>query len=417
MKITSNKRLRNSLFILLLFAFSCGKKQGAAPDFPILAWYGPENPRSNLNAFLQLRAAGFTLSYSGGSDREHNLADLDLAKGADLKLLLADSRIEAFLTGLDSTFEQVDNVVRDYSRHPAFWGYYLQDEPKANDFERLAVLKNHLAEKDPNHPAYINILPTYAAQAKRATFTYREYIDRYMQIVQPSLLSFEHYPIIEYGMRDDYYENLEIIRSNAANRRIPFWAMALSVAYDPYPKPEHSHLRMQLYSSLAYGAKGLQYFSFNVPKSREFRFGQALLDSTGKATPLYKDATQINQEIRRLGTTLSQLTSTGVYHNDPVPTGCAPLNQRLPIAKIEGGPFLAGFFVDSKRQKYVLLANKNYNFGAEPRITFADNVRKIIEIPKNSTPPFAVSWLEDDSERSCLILFKAGDGRLFRIVQ
>jgi len=416
-KITLIKSWGNGVMLFLLLALSCGEKSGTAPELPVLAWYGPGYTQSNLNAFLQLRAAGFTHSFSGGTDRTRNLADLDLAKEAGLKLLLADWRIEAFLTGQDSTFIKIDEVVRDYGRHPAFWGYFLLDEPNANDFERLSVLKKHLAEKDPAHPAYINILPTYAAQAKRATFTYREYIDRYMQIVQPSLLSFEHYPIIEYGMRDDYYANLEIIRSNAASRRIPFWSIALSVAYDPYPKPEHSHLRMQLYSSLAYGAKGLQYFSFNVPRSKEFRFGQALLDSTGKATPLYKDATLINQEIRKLSATLSRLTSTGVYHNSPVPTGSAPLNQRLPIAKIEGGPFLAGFFVDSKRQKYVLLVNKNYNFGAEPHITFADHVRKIVEISKNLAPPFEVGWSEDDSDRSCLILFKAGDGRLFRIVE
>ncbi len=417
MKTTFIKRFGNGMVLFCLLALACSKGPDVASDFPILAWYGPITPHSNLNAFMQLRAAGFNLSYSGDTNREHNLVDLELAKGAGLKLLLADSRIESFLTGADSTFEKIDNMVGDYARHPAFWAYYLQDEPKADDFERLAVLKKHLAEKDPGHPAYINILPTYAAQAKRATFTYREYINRYLQIVQPALLSFEHYPIIEYGMRDDYYENLEIIRSNAADRRIPFWATALSVAYDPYPKPEHSHLRMQLYSSLAYGAKGLQYFSFNVPRSTEYRFGQALLDSTGKVTSLYKDATRINQEIRKLGSLLQKLTSTGVFHNEPVPTGGAALSRRLPITKIEGGPFLAGFFVDSKKRKYVLLVNKNYNFGAEPRITFADNVRKIIEIPKNSGPAFEVGWSKDDSDRSCLILFKAGDGRLFRIVQ
>lgn len=382
-----------------------------------MAWNGPDTKRLDLSAFKEIRSAGFTICFPYYGERNLNMNALSLARSANIKLLLADKRIEAYLTKQDSTFNEIDNVVADYSRHPAFWGYFLADEPKASDFERLALLKEHLAAKDKQHPVYINLLPSYAAQAQRATFSYREYIDRFVQVVKPALLSFEHYPIIEYGMRDDYYDNLEIIRRTAMDHRIPFWSMALAIAYDPYPQPEHSHLRLQLYSGLAYGARGLHYFAYSVPTDKAYTYNQALLDSTGKPTPLFADAVRINAEIQKIGSVLGTLTSTGVFHTDPVPAGSAPINQRLPITKIEGRSILAGFFVDKKRHKYVMLVNKNYNFGSLPRVTFAPNVKTVVEIPKNNLAPSEISWDRDDSDKSYSVLLKAGDGRLFRIVE
>jgi len=32
-----------------------------------------------------------------------------------------------------------------------------------------------------------------------------------------------------------------------------------------YPQPEMSHLRIQAYTNLAYGAQGLEYFTYQTP--------------------------------------------------------------------------------------------------------------------------------------------------------
>lgn len=87
--------------------------------FPILAWYGPDRAVTSREVYRKMVEAGRPLS-------------------------------------------ELDAVIADYTRQAAFWGYYIQDEPNAARFERLGAIAAYLKTKDPRHPSYINLFPTYA---------------------------------------------------------------------------------------------------------------------------------------------------------------------------------------------------------------------------------------------------------------
>ena len=76
---------------------------------------------------------------------------------------------------------------------------------------------------------------------------------------------------------------------------------------------------------------------------------------------------------------------------------------------------LAGFFRDKHKNNYVLLVNTDMNYGKLATITFDHDVKSIIEIPKGTMPPEEYVWPKNEMEKQAALLFRAGDGRLFKI--
>ena len=393
----------------------CAKGVPVVP-FPILAWYGLDAENATVAEFQNMCQAGFSINFSDYHNRDLNCRILEAAENTEMRHLISDQRIESFRQGIDLSFAELDRVVADYKGYSSFYGYYLQDMPGTDDFQSLGALVKYLRNRDPQHPTFINLLPIYATPMEMNAPDYQTYVDEFLHTVKPSFLSFSHVPILQSGLRQDYYLNLEIIRAASLKNGIPFWAAVLSTTLDYYPQPAPSHLRMQVYSALAYGAKGLHYYRYSIPPVDNYNYTHTLMDIEGNPTKIYSFAMVINNEVKKISPVLTDLYSTGVYHSNPVPLGCSDLAADLNIIKIEGNSILAGFFKNKKKEKYVLLVNRNYNYGVKPRIYFSAETKKIIEVPKDNTNPLIIEWLDDEMEKSYPILFKAGDGRLFRLI-
>ncbi|MBN2411373.1 hypothetical protein JXQ31_06745 [candidate division KSB1 bacterium] len=383
-------------------------------DFPILAWYGPGVNKTELSAFQYMKEAGFTICYTPFGDKLSNLRLLHIADSLEFDVLLSDERLDSLITARDSIAVTIDQIVADYQAFSSLWGYMLYDKPGFTHFERLGLINKYIRERDPVHPVFINLPSIYSEPGQLEQSNYFNYVWEFIDKTNPGFLAFEHFPVTHEGLSAVYYKNLEIIRKASLDKGIPFWARILSVPHLLYPEPEHSHLRFQIYSALAYGAKGLSYFTFVTPDSQLWDYGYALLDREGVPTTTYEYAATINKEIHQLAPALVKLKSTGVYHSEPAPAGCSLPTPDLPIIRVESESILMGFF-EYKKEKYVLLVNKNYLYGARPRLYFSNKVKKIQEISKNDFKPLVVNFKSTDPEKSCNILFKAGDGRLFRI--
>ena len=94
-------------------------------------------------------------------------------------------------------------------QHPAFYGYYLTDEPKAGAFPAPGKLVAHVRERDPAHLGFINLNPTYASNTHLGTKgntveAYAEHLRQYVKIVQPALLSHDHYQFTNSGDYPEY---------------------------------------------------------------------------------------------------------------------------------------------------------------------------------------------------------------------
>src|SRR4029434_816957 len=261
-----------------------------ATGFPILAWSGPPVAETNADRYRELAEAGFTHNFSGFSNVDGMQKALDVAQAAGIKQFIS----------IPELLRDPEKVAERFKDHPALAGYYLRDEPSVADFPALAKWTRRIQAVDSIHPSYINLFPNYANGQQLGTATYQEHLDRFIKEVPVPVISFDHYPVVGSSLRDEWYENLERVSATAKAAKKPFWAFALAVAHGPYPIAELEHLRLQVFSDLAYGAQGIQYFTYWTPKSAEWNFHQAPIEVDGKRTPVYDRVKQVNSEIRAL---------------------------------------------------------------------------------------------------------------------
>jgi len=359
-------------------------------------------------------APGFTLNLSFYGDRDVNLRALAQAAQAGLKLIVHDARLDKVRDEAARPLSELDAVIADYRNQPAFWGYYIMDEPNAVKFERLGRIVAYLKDRDPAHPAYVNLFPTYASHEQLGTETYEEHLAAYVRTVRPDFISYDHYPVTSSGLRPDYFRNLETIRRAALEAEVPFWAFTLSVAHAVYPQPQPGHIRLQLFSDLAYGARGLQYFTYGSPRDDTYNFSDGLIDRAGRPTPLYGLAREVNAEVRAWAPFLVRLRSDAVFHADPVPDGGRAFPGSGPVRGVKGASLLAGLFRDGKTM-YVMFVNRDYEREAEAVVIFGPEVAALAEIPKTASPPAAIRWPAAEEERTCVLRFRPGDARFFEI--
>jgi hypothetical protein len=143
-------------------------------------------------------------------------------------------------------------------------------------------------------------------------------------------------------------------------------------------EPSDATLHLQVYSTLAYGGRGIQYFTYVTPEVGNYRLGA--LDQFGNRTPTWDMLRRVNLEIHALAPCLLRLTSTGVYHSDPVPEGAQPMSgsrwvERVLVNTAEkslAARYLVGEFKGDDGRPYVMLVNRDL----EHSINFAIKLRQ-----------------------------------------
>ena len=373
-----------TLIATLLFVClaPCPAQTPWQPDrFPISCWRGPPPSHNTLQDYKVLKECHFNLvGPTGDYTPEENRKLLDLCARVGLRAILVDSRLSTQMTLWDNWRELVADVIGDYAQHPALYGYYLQDEPSSLLFGPLGLISQEFERRDPNHLPYINLLPTYANTRQLGTPSYKDYLARFCDIAKPRLLSYDHYALLpKGGTRPDYYENMELVRAESLRRGIPWWYVHSSGAYAGYRRPTDAELRLQLYSSLAYGAKGVSYWYYwGRKQENDERTG--VVDPDGHPTPLYDMLRRLNRETQIIGDILLPAKSLAVAHVGTIPPGARRLGGDAPLHLPEDSPLLAGFFRGPKSYEYALLVNRNvddrifFNVRFSPRVKHVESI-------------------------------------------
>lgn len=125
-------------------------------------------------------------------------------------------------------------------------------------------------------------------------------------------------------------------------------------------------MHLQVYSSLAYGGRGIAYFTYFAPPGGNFRM--AAVDAFDHRTSTWNRLRRINDEICELAPCLVKLRSTGVYHLSPVPTGSKPLAESTLVKNILANTYqsppvatryLIGEFLDLEGPPFLMIVNKD----------------------------------------------------------
>ncbi|MCC7491739.1 MAG: hypothetical protein IT204_05305 [Fimbriimonadaceae bacterium] len=379
-------------------------------EFPISYWYGPDT--NDRGTWQRVKDCGFTVAGMRGYGREGNLAMLDHCQAVGLRAILQDSRLHRDITANPQWAQAVAALVAEVQAHPALYGYYLTDEPNSQWFAPLGQIVAELQRLDPTHLAYINLFPTYASQEQLGTRSYREHLAAYLELVQPAVLSYDHYALLDSGEdRADYYENLALVREAALARGIPPWYILLSLPHPPYRDPSAAELRWQVYTALAYGMQGLMYFTYATPPGLGRAADVGLVDTQGQPTRLYGLAQTVNREVLALGPTLLALRSRGVAHYGAVPPGAAALGRDWPLQLSGPGHLVVGLLEDAQGVEHILLANASHREPFSGAATLRADLAQVAEVSRRDGQP-----LERVVTDGRLPLeLAAGDGLLLRL--
>jgi len=266
-------------------------------------------------------------------------------------------------------------------------GFYIWDEPTT--LEQLKVTREMMDICERERPDLIPFTvanPSYNRRFLWKDGNYAPYIDNFLDIIDPPVMSFDYYPI---GMKEHDRErqldrslmwcDLEYVRRASKKRDVPFWF---------YYQGENLHneefyifpmIRLMMHAALLYGVKGLQQYTAQ----------HCVIDEKGGHGEFFEDIKQIHKEIAELGRTLMALECTHVIHDKALLPDC-PYMKELGTT-IQSSKYIAkdlpyrtsvSELTDAYGNDYLMVLNRDYLEKKDITLEFKENVR-VYEVSRN----------------------------------
>ena len=345
-------------------------------EFPILAWYSilPDGEQTH-ERYQELADAGFNITFPHFGTFAQVRRALTAMEGTGVRLLATCSEIQT-----DSK-----NTLSYLRLHPLVCGYFIGDEPSVPAMTDYGQACANIRQYDPIKLVYGNLYPNYVKISDVGAESYRDYVQKYIEIVNTGLLSFDNYPITAKGttvsIRSGFYENLKIVREEAERVGWPFWAFALATAHGSYPVPTLAHLRLQIYSDLAFGAQGIQYFTYWTPLGTQWDFHNAPIDENGQRTNVYYLIQQVNGVVQNLSWVFLGAKVKNVGFTADVPTGCDTYRtfpEEIRRMRCDQGVLVSE--LENGDRRYLMLVNHSVTSPKTVTVTARpDRVKRILE--------------------------------------
>jgi hypothetical protein len=351
--------------------------------FPIAAWWGPPGTATDRD-FAAYRDAGFTL-HATNLDQGFDAALASLERiGLPSITLRQPGNFE-----LPPRADLVPPTDRDI-----IVGWIVDDEPNGDDVASSIADMNALMRQDPTRWTFFNMLPPNLQEPPGTAVVVAQATAAGMPIV-----SYDDYAIFADGTDrpDQFYGNLATVSGASLAGGAPFWAFAVTIQHTGYAgtyrRPSESDLRWMQFSNLAYGAKGLWYFTYWGATTLPGFAHVGIVGNDGTPSELYPMVRAINQTVLAVGDVLLGLTSAGVGHTRGAlgPGQDAFVAGTRWIDTIRATDALVGWFVDAAGVDYALVVNKLHGPGASAAAT-EDAMH--LTFAKDVTAVEAVSWLD-----------------------
>ena len=324
-------------------------------NIPILGWFSIPPEEATPARYKEMKEAGFDISFSFLGSPEEVQKSLDAANQAGMKIVISCPELKT----------ETEKTVKRFMNHPAIAGYFLRDEPAVDAFTDLGNWAKRVNALDPNRFCYVNLFPNYATPLQLGTTDYKEYVNKFAKEVPLHFLSFDSYPLTSAeGVYEKWHQNLEIFSAEAKIAKKPFWGFAQSVLFDDkHEDPSLATMRVQMFTNLAYGAQGLQYFTYWTPVSsaEDFRGGPITLE--GKRSTVYDNIKILNQEIKNLsGVFYGAKVNSLEFFGKNIPHGTKRLSvlpKPLKVLATEGKTALVSF-LENGDKNFIVIVNTDY---------------------------------------------------------
>lgn len=342
-------------------------------EFPIMAWYSLLDDQVTKERYEEMAEAGFNISFSHFGSAEQVEQALELSQGTGVKILITCKEM----------YDDTENTVKRFRHHPQTVGYFLRDEPVGADFPNLTAMAEKIRRADDTKLLYLNLFPIYVAPEHLGAKDYADHVSQFIEKVKLGMVSFDNYPVTFDGVRAEYYANLEDVMAETKKAGIPFWAFSLSTAHDPYPVATRAAMRMQIFSNLAYGAQGIQYFTYTTPIGTIWNFHNAPIDEKSQRTEVWDRIAEINHQVQALSKVFLGAEVVKVRHTgENIPVRTTPLAEGdLPkqIGKVEAnGEGVVVSHLKNGNRQYLMIVNRDIYKPQRVTVETAEGVERIM---------------------------------------
>lgn len=392
-----------------------------ADTFPIGIFWPPVWAHTNEEQYGYIKDAHIdyiqNVSSTDLDTVEKNMAMLDLAQAAGLKVQVSDARTKTILQLSD---EEIVEMVNDYKTHPAVYGYYVKDEPTPSELEDYAAVYNKVLAADPARIPSLNLLPkTWAIP------NYKGYVEGWINAVGASnlkLLSFDFYPFPAAPagtVSEDYYVTLEQIKESGLKYNLDTAGYLQSFGIPGvYRRPNVNEMRYNVYTLLSYGVKNPIWFTWWTPTSQAEDFEDGIIDREGNKTDFYEPVKQLNADMKNMGRTLLHLDAKYVYHQGAAQKGTKTLPEDfIMLPQNPNDDLIVTYFSNRNDGKnYVMVVNKSLTaaktitFQLDPTLAAAD-MKEITAASEGE----AVVPAFDAAENTVTAAFLPGEGKLYAL--
>ena len=405
--------------------------------YPIGLWWPPPPAQTTTQRYQEIAAAGFNFVIGGNgvTNDTYNPSALKAAGANNLRYVLRDSKLTRFIRDYTSFSDpqaqvrtRVNELLQRYGGYSALAGLYLYDEPSTDLFGIMGYARQYLQTKNSKQLPWANLYPYTKDPDTLASLkasSYDDYLQRYRSEVKTPFISFDHYPLVsDTAITASYFQNwAEIRRVSLQSPSVPSWCFIQSVdfiwndnSYLPRRRPNEAELFWQVNVSLAYGAKGIQYFTYWTPQSDSaITYGQALVTTAGKLTPLYDYAKRVNAYLKVVGKVLLPLTSKSVVHagETTLPRGATAFSADGYVASVSGSPVILGSFSAPAggTGRYLLVVNRSFSAQASTQLSLETSVSKVSEL--DSTTGLFTGVTLKEPEHSLQVSLDPGKARLY----
>ncbi len=308
----------------------------------------------------------------------------------------------------DEMLASVGEVIDRFYGDSTVVGYFVVDEPHETAFSNLAKVVRYVRSRDPERLIYINLYPRSAFGGPSA---YNHYVERFLDVVRPELLSYDNY-VFHNGYDDgDFFSNLAVIRHWALRYDIPFCNIIQAIGTERFGldwrTPTEAEHRWLVYGSLAYGAKGIIWFHWDADWG---------VTGSADRDRLFESIKKLNGEIKRIGPQLLGLNSAAVYHSKVTGFAEEPLPEGTLVRRVsENADLVVGFFEDRNDARFVMFVNKSYRDSVTALVTLSPGVEgaEVFDVKRGSWEPVKLEATPEGPQLR--VVLRAGGGKLFAL--
>ena len=293
--------------------------------------------------------------------------DHDIANLARWFTITDDRSVPMSISTADAV-TMANRAFGTYASYPSFAGFSLSEDAEPWSYPNLNATVAALRAANPYYLRYGNLPPGSGPG-------YQANVIQYAGRTTAQMLSFDSYPMLADGSNDPgYVNNWADMRAAANQVGLPAWGFIQTCGFDGHRSPSYDDIAWQVNTSLAYGAKGVQYFTYWQPgPDRGYNFQPGMIDLLGRRTQHWYDVQDINTSVLAgIGNQVRLMKSESVTHanESTTPARSARFSPDSYVTGAAGDAVVLSRFVDKAGDRWLLVVNRSNHTAAKATMKF-----------------------------------------------